>query len=43
MCGRIVAIVTGLLLSSFLTFVAPLSAQQAASEQVGGKDMTPKS
>ena len=41
MCGRIVAIVTGLLLCSFLTSVAPLSAQQAASEQVEGNEKVP--
>ncbi len=41
MCGCIVAIVTALLLSSFLTLVAPLSAQQTASEPVGGNEKIP--
>jgi hypothetical protein len=36
-----VAIVTGLLLCSLLTFVAPLSAQQEASEQAGGNEKVP--
>jgi len=42
MCGRVVAIVAALLLSSFMAFLAPLTAQEAPSEQVASnKEVAP--
>lgn len=41
MCGRVVAIVTALLVSSSLTTALPLSAQEAGGEQVGNNEKVP--